>query len=281
MTQILIIVAILPALVLFLYIRKKDKNSPEPLGLMALLFFLGGATIISAIILEGVFGALLEMFFPEGSLIYNVIEYFIIVAGAEESGKYVVTRLTTWKNKAFDFTFDGVVYATTASLGFATFENLLYVLSSGLSVGILRALTAVPGHCIDGVFMGYFYGLAKQCEADGDKAGKKKNLIFALIAPILIHGFYDFCLSMKSILFILIFFIFEIAITVFAFIHINKLSKNDLKITSPQNISSDSSSGPVFTNPYTSTTVSTQRNYSEEIPVQLSADVSSESRNME
>ena len=56
---------------------------------------------------------------------------------------------------------DGIVYATAASLGFATIENILYVLDGGLAVGIVRAIASVPGHVVFACIWGFALGTAK------------------------------------------------------------------------------------------------------------------------
>ena len=82
----------------------------------------------------------------------------------EEGGKYFVLKHKTWRHPAFNYTFDAVVYAVTAALGFAVAENILYVMDGGVGVALLRAAVAVPGHAFDGVFMGYYYGIAKTAQ---------------------------------------------------------------------------------------------------------------------
>ena len=54
-----------------------------------------------------------------------------------------------------------IVYAVFSSLGFACIENILYVLSGGVGIAILRAILSVPGHMCFGVIMGYFLSQAK------------------------------------------------------------------------------------------------------------------------
>lgn len=41
----------------------------------------------------------------------------------------------------FDEPLDGIVYGVTASLGFATLENILYVVDGGFEVALVRAFT--------------------------------------------------------------------------------------------------------------------------------------------
>ncbi|HBB71169.1 MAG TPA: PrsW family intramembrane metalloprotease [Ruminococcus sp.] len=229
---LLLLAALLPAAILMIYIYRKDKVEKEPVKVLWRLFLWGGATIVTACIAELALGALLGIFFREDSLIYMLIENFLIVALAEELGKYIVLKKRTWHSPHFNYTFDAVVYAVFVALGFAAFENVIYVLSGTLSTAILRGLTAVPGHAIDGVFMGCYYGIARKCRASGDDAGVKANLRKALWVPVLLHGFYDFCLSVSgnSGIFILIFLVFEIIVTIVAAKKIKKLSVQDEEI---------------------------------------------------
>jgi hypothetical protein len=73
--------------------------------------------------------------------------------------------------------------------------------------------------------MGYYYGLARFADAYNDDRLKKGNLRLAFWVPVLIHGFYDFCLSTEYGIFILIFLIFEAVLTVFAVRKFLKLSR--------------------------------------------------------
>jgi RsiW-degrading membrane proteinase PrsW (M82 family) len=90
-------------------------------------------------------------------------------------------------NKNFNEPFDGIVYAVMVSMGFATLENVIYVLEYGYETAILRMFTAVPAHATFGVLMGYFLGKAKFT--------RRKQLyysIVALFAATVFHGAYDY-----------------------------------------------------------------------------------------
>ncbi len=88
---------------------------------------------------------------------------------------------------------DGLVYGAAASLGFAAFENVLYVLDGGMEVAIARALTAVPFHCLDGAIMGYFIALYVHSEPR-----RHVYLVLGLVVPILLHGAYDWPLMVPD-----------------------------------------------------------------------------------
>jgi len=86
------------------------------------------------------------------------------------------------------------VLGLAVSLGFATVENFFYVTSLGdwKTIAGLRALTAVPGHSLDGLAMG---ALLVSARLDGIKGYGIKEIWaakFALIVPVLLHAAYDF-----------------------------------------------------------------------------------------
>ncbi|RKM53904.1 PrsW family intramembrane metalloprotease [Butyrivibrio sp. X503] len=226
---ILAILAVLPAAVLLYVIYKADNVEKEPFSLMALVFFLGLLTTISAMFMEQIGTFLLNIVFMgnTSNLIYTFILTFFVVGVAEEGGKYFVLKKSTWNNKEFNFSFDGIVYSVCSSLGFATLENILYVVPGGFHVGVMRAILSVPGHCIFGVFMGVYYGLAKGNELRGNIQGMKMNLRKAFWIPVAIHGFYDFCLMAEMEILLLAFIGLEIFMVVRAIKMIKLMSKTD------------------------------------------------------
>ena len=166
-------------------------------------------------------------FVEEDSLAFLLIDNFILTALVEEGGKYAVLRLRTWRSPHFNFTFDAVVYAVCVSLGFATVENIFYVMDGSIETAVMRALLSVPGHAIDGVFMGFYYGAAKRDEWHGRERESRTGRLKALLVPVLLHGFYDFCLSVESYYFLILFGVFEIVVTVLAVRRVRLLSRED------------------------------------------------------
>lgn len=230
MTILLVLLALLPALFMIVYIYYKDSYEKEPVGLLASLFAMGMAGIIPAVILEGIGSTFLELLAGTNMTFYNAVFAFICVALVEEGVKYVIVYTTTWKNYHFNYKFDGIVYAVLTSLGFATLENVLYVLQGGLSVAIARGLLSVPSHAIDAVYMGYYYGNAKYYDSVGNARGRKSNLIKALIVPIVLHGLYDFFLFEGTMIYLVVFLVFVIVLDIWAVIRINRSSKQNMHI---------------------------------------------------
>lgn len=188
-SQFLMILALLPAIGLLITIYACDRNK-EPKKLLVGIFFMGMGTIVSAMILELIGMAILENAVYD-DMLKALLSAFIVVAPAEELGKFLAMRVLTWKNKNFDYLFDGIVYAVFSSLGFAAFENVLYVMQNGVGTGIVRALASVPGHACFAVFMGYFYSRAKHASVTGKKMSCLVNTLLAMIVPIVLHGAYD------------------------------------------------------------------------------------------
>lgn len=107
----------------------------------------------------------------------------------EELLKFLFLIWIVWKNRNFNEFFDGIVYSTFLSLGFAGVENVLYVANGGIGVAISRAIFAVPAHFFFAVVMGYYLSMAK--------FRKQNKLWFGFLAiavPVLLHFLYDFFL---------------------------------------------------------------------------------------
>ncbi len=226
---LLIAAAVLPAVLLLVYVYRHDRVEPEPTGLLLSLLLCGVAATVLAVITETVGSSLLAFFLPGGENhpAYGVWMFFVIVALSEEGFKYLALRLRTWRSPQFNCRFDGVVYAVFVSLGFALFENIGYVLMYGFSAALMRAVTAVPGHASFGVFMGAYYGLARR-SANGGEAGMSRLWrVLAVLIPTLIHGLYDYIAMSESENFSGAFLIFVAVVFVLAFVLIRQLSRKD------------------------------------------------------
>ena len=182
--------AVAPGLAICIYIFWKDKFDPEPKRLLIWAFFLGVLSTIPAIIFEGAVSRMHLNF--ESSVVRTAVHAFAGVAFIEELVKFLVVYKFLYPKKDFDEPFDGITYAVMASMGFATLENVGYVVNYGVETGIMRMFTAVPAHAAFGVIMGYFMGLAKF-----DEERANSLLMAALMAPALLHGAYDFPLLLE------------------------------------------------------------------------------------
>ena len=219
--------AVLPAIFLLVHVYRADKLEKEPAPLLISLVLYGIAATFIALVLERAGSFLLGLWFEEGSVAYNAIMYFGIVAFSEEGAKYFLLRRRTWHSAAFNCQFDGVVYAVFVALGFALWENISYVLMYGLSTALVRAVTAVPGHACFGVFMGVWYGLAKRLHGQGRDSASKLCRVLALLLPALLHGCYDFIASIESVHYGWLFAAFVAILFVLAFILVRRQARHD------------------------------------------------------
>ena len=228
--SIMLAAAVIPPLYLLYVIYRMDKIEKEPASLILKLFVFGCVAVVPAALIESYVIEGLAMVVRPATIPFLLIENFLCVALVEELVKYLGLKLGSWRNPAFNYCFDGVVYAVTVSLGFAAAENIGYVASYGISVAVTRALTAIPGHCIFGIFMGYYYGMAKYAASHGDKGRASTYRVLAVVMPMIIHGFYDFCASSGYDILIMVFFAYIIILDIYAIRAVKRYARNDTEI---------------------------------------------------
>lgn len=192
---LILLTALLPIAILVYHIYRKDKKSPEPTGQLVKAFLFGILSVPVSFCISIPLGIIGLYPVEATSILGSISTAFFGAAIPEEIAKYFILWLLLRKNRYFDEKMDGIVYAVCVSLGFAALENIMYLFSNAesyLSVGIARAIFAVPGHFCFGILMGYYYSLAKFYLKT-----PTKNKVLILAAPIIVHGLYD------SILFII------------------------------------------------------------------------------
>lgn len=180
----LLAIAIAPGVCIAVYIYLKDRHEREPLGLLVKSFFYGMLSIVVTLLISVPIDSVVPI--NETDLTDQAIHAFIIVALVEEFSKFIFVRGILYRNQNFNEPFDGIVYSVMVGMGFATLENIMYVMDEGLGVALLRMFTAVPAHASFAVLMGYYLGLAKFVH--------KKSLYswYALGIAALFHGAYDY-----------------------------------------------------------------------------------------
>lgn len=182
--------AIVPGILIIIYVYKKDKVEKEPVGIIVRLIIFGVISCIAAGILEEIESHYLPVY-QEGTLEYALLTSFCMAALVEEIVKYFAMKLGSWRYQGFNYRFDGIVYGVSAAVGFALYENVMYVATYGFQTALVRAFTAVPLHAFCGVFMGVFYSYAKKASILGQGGRSLFYRLLALIVPMLIHGTYD------------------------------------------------------------------------------------------
>lgn len=180
----LLAIATAPGVAIGLYIYLKDKHEREPIGLLLRAFLFGMLSTLLTLAISIPINSVVPI--DEQSIGEQALHAFLLVALIEEFSKFIFVRGVLYHNKNFNEPFDGIVYSVMVGMGFATFENILYVSDGGVSTAILRMFTAVPAHASFAVLMGYFLGKAKFEHKKGYYS------IYALAVATLFHGAYDY-----------------------------------------------------------------------------------------
>jgi protease PrsW len=186
----LLYIAIGPGVAIAVFIYYSNKLDREPSRLALKSFFLGGLAVFPTYYFEGIAEQVLGMqslqnehsplFWPK-----TIFYAFFGVALAEELCKFLFLKAFIYDEREFNEPFDGIVYGGMIGCGFATVENILYVFPQGQAVGMIRMVTAVPGHAFFGIILGYYMGRAKF------SVNRARHLIHGLVVVVTLHGLYD------------------------------------------------------------------------------------------
>lgn len=160
------------------------------------LSFVGGA---ASTILVLTLSAGLEMAWP--SVIdlmdstWGRLFYFVTIVGmVEEFCKLLSVRVLIYPRKDFLEAWDGLAASSAAALGFATAENVKYILEAGDAHILLpRSVLSTTGHVLMSGIWGYALGVAK---ASGRTVHPTRSrwVLPALFTAAIGHGAYDFFL---------------------------------------------------------------------------------------
>jgi RsiW-degrading membrane proteinase PrsW (M82 family) len=197
-----LVVPMIPGMIWLWIFYRTDWYEPEPKQLVLGTFGLGVLAILPAFAAE----RLAAMVYPFLEHIEQataagagnaarawpmLIGCFVIIGPAEEIAKFLAVRLFVFRHREFNEPLDGIIYAAAAALGFASFENVLYVIdwhSGTVHWGMLgvRSLLALPGHVIFATTWGYALGRQKF-----DPSYRVWPMV---LASAMLHGLYDFLL---------------------------------------------------------------------------------------
>mgnify|MGYP000845225295 FL=1 len=223
MSPFLLLAALVPAAFLMVQVYRLDRIEKEPAGLLLKLVLFGALSGLAAGAIEGALTRVLDVTLG-GGMLRLVLENFLAVALVEEACKRWVVLKFAWNHPAFDYRFDAVVYCVFSALGFAALENILYVAEYGFAVAVSRALLSVPGHCFFAVYMGIYLGQAKMAERAMQRyyielpdESPGQYLRASLLVPALLHGFWDFSLSVGGWLMTVLFYLFVLAFFIDAY----------------------------------------------------------------
>ena len=181
---------IVPVLIWLWFWLRADREDPEPKGLLLITFLLGALVVNIVLPLEQLAERLI------------VNQVFVITAWSaiEEIFKYFAAGTVAMRSRFADEPIDYPIYMMTAALGFAAFENILFLLNPsiagetilGFLTGNLRFLGATLLHVIASATIGIAMGLAFY-----QKRYKWLYFLIGLILAIGLHTLFNFFI-MKS-----------------------------------------------------------------------------------
>ena len=125
----------------------------------------------------------------------SFIHQAIVTSALEEFFKWLVLIVAIYKHVEFDDPYDGILYGASVALGFATVENILYLLNFGMEEAFIRAILPVSSHALFGVLMGYYIGRAKFTTI----TKSRYEIVYALIAPLTLHTIYNSILGITGL----------------------------------------------------------------------------------
>jgi len=182
----ILLAGIAPGLALLSYFYLKDKYEPEPV-LMVFRTFIFGAILLFPI-------AFIEYILKtEHVITTNAGNAFFSSGMTEEFFKWALLLLAVYWHKEFDEPFDGIVYGTSVSLGFATAENIMYLMVNGSEIALNRATMTVSGHALFGVIMGYYISRAKFAQKS-----KWPWMLMSILIPTFLHGVFNYILLIEK-----------------------------------------------------------------------------------
>ncbi len=191
---LLFALAVAPGLAIAFYIYERDKLDKEPMRLLIISFLLGAVSVIPAMVIEETaeFIGILNT----GEFLRSA-PYALMVGFTEELCKYSFLMIFAFPKKDFNEPFDGITYGVMVAMGFATLENIFYIMfdqDEPYKTALFRMFSAVPAHACFGILMGYYIGLAKF------KQVKSYTLkITAIVIAGLFHAAYDFFILIHQI----------------------------------------------------------------------------------
>ncbi|MBC8477172.1 MAG: PrsW family intramembrane metalloprotease [Dehalococcoidia bacterium] len=196
---VILVIAFAPGVFWLWMVYRRDRYRPEPRALVVRTFIWGMVVSIPVALLE--FGLIFivdpdVINFPEvGQLSLGTAAYisFVVAGVTEELGKYLVVRRTVYRSPYFDEPMDGLVYASASALGFASLENLGYLLTYGWEVILMRGPFSTLAHVLFSAMWGYPLGVSKVRQR-----GMRAGTLLGLLCSMAAHGLFNFLIFTQS-----------------------------------------------------------------------------------
>jgi RsiW-degrading membrane proteinase PrsW (M82 family) len=194
---IVFLASLIPGLFWMWWYYRQDKYEKEPKRLLALVFITG----IPLSLLIGLFEYSIDQAGKQGNIALSesenilpvILFYLLVVALTEELGKLAITYFLAYRHPAFNEPVDGIIYAAASGLGFATFENVFFIINEGPVIILLRGPVSTLGHVLFSAMWGAALGLAK---FDRLRTTAKRRVIAGLMLAVITHAIFDLIIAL-------------------------------------------------------------------------------------
>lgn len=177
---LILILSFLPSLFWLLIAEWLDRKRPEPKKAIRKAFLFGFLAACLAFIISAPFEYYLPKQKPQW--LYITILSFFINGLVEEYSKYAMMSDKIIRFYSFDEPADGIIYGMTVGVGFAFFENFLFILSYGPGIIFIRLVISTLLHFLTGGLIGFWLGKARFYKLK-PYAGN-----YGLFLAVIVHG---------------------------------------------------------------------------------------------
>jgi RsiW-degrading membrane proteinase PrsW (M82 family) len=189
------VAAVAPALLALWLVIAADER-PGPPGRVWAAFGLGAASISILGYARALFAGISGL--TDDPTLALLLHALFGVAAPEEIVKIAVILIIARRHHRAADPMDAVVYGAAAGLGFAAYENLVYLLQypeMWRALAVLRSVLTVPFHGALGVIAGAYIAIARSGQAlgahRGDPSAYFRASVLIVLAPWLLHAAFD------------------------------------------------------------------------------------------
>jgi RsiW-degrading membrane proteinase PrsW (M82 family) len=176
---------IVPALLWLFFWLMEDRCEPEPKRYIFFTFLAGTAIVIPVLFAERYAAS-----FASGTLL------LLLWASIEEVFKFAAAYVVALRAHVFDEPLDAVIYLVTAALGFAAFENMLFLMGpiqngdylKAIITGDLRFIGAMLLHTLSSATVGVALALSFY----KSRSIRRMSIVIGVILATLLHTFFNF-----------------------------------------------------------------------------------------
>ncbi len=177
---------IIPSLLWLWFWLREDKEKPEPKLLLTICFILGMVAVLLILPIEKFIQSNISS--PQ----WQIVGW----ATAEEIIKYLAVMVILFKSKLVEEPVDWPIFLITSALGFAAFENMLFLVKPlavnqstvELLTGQLRFLGSTLLHAVSSGIVGIALGLSFYVKG----FFRKIYLLIGFILAISLHSAFNF-----------------------------------------------------------------------------------------